>query len=178
MATPYPASTHHSRRSVDPDEALKLLQVYLVASETKAWLHPDAILGERGPRIAGTMEGGLTHQRGWDAAVGNGMYEPTDMPETENETVFPSLRVHDAPEGGGGDEQAVPSTVALAAVEEHPTSSPGALDDHAREENRSSSETALQQPQIPAAALSKEAKKKKKAKADRKEARRLQKEKR
>ncbi|KAI9750822.1 MAG: hypothetical protein M1815_001576 [Lichina confinis] len=200
MATPYPASVHHSSRSVDPDEALKLLQAYITASETKAWLHPDAILSERGPRIAGTMEGGLTmhnlrrveaglrgerlgvegaypfDQHGWDSAVRDGMYEPMDMAETDNKTVFPS--VHDVP-GGSRDKQAVPSTVALAAVEDTvktlqpSTISPDALDDHAREENRSS-ETALQ-PQIPAA-LSKEARKK--AKAERKEARRLRKEKR
>lgn len=207
MATPYPASVHHSSRSVDPDEALTLLQAYLAASETNAWLHPDAILSERGPRIAGTMEGGLTmhnlrrveaglrgewlgsegaypfDQHGWDAAVRDGMYEPMGMPATENETVFPS--VHDAPQGVG-HEHAVPSTVALAAVEEHQAtgedtvqalrpspSSPVATHDHVREDNQTS-ENALH-PQIPAA-LSKGARKK--AKADRREARRLRKEKR
>ncbi len=60
MATSYPPHVHHATQSITSDEALQFIQEYLFNVEIQPWLHPDAILSERGPQLAGTLSGGLT----------------------------------------------------------------------------------------------------------------------
>ena len=60
MATPYPPHVRHGDQAASPQEALSIIQQYLSNSESKPWLHPDALLSERGPQFAGTISGGLT----------------------------------------------------------------------------------------------------------------------
>ncbi|KAI9882268.1 MAG: hypothetical protein M1823_005988 [Watsoniomyces obsoletus] len=59
MTTPYPPCVHHATEPISSDEALHLIQDYLSNVDSQPWLHPDAILSERGPQLAGTLTGGL-----------------------------------------------------------------------------------------------------------------------
>ncbi|KAI9814121.1 MAG: hypothetical protein M1832_006009 [Thelocarpon impressellum] len=95
MATPYPPQRTHRIRRVSPATALVLVQTYLSASRTSAYLHPDALLTERGPQLAASEEGGLIlhNLRRVEAGLRG---------ETLGE---PELYVEHADGGGGMDEE-------------------------------------------------------------------------
>lgn len=59
MATVPPPHRTHGVQPVSPAQALTLLSRFLSAAETQPWLHPDALLSERGPQFSGAASGGL-----------------------------------------------------------------------------------------------------------------------